>query len=311
MSVLALAPIGAPQVAGTAVHAGPPAVVVTREDGAVRRPPVPAQPLEAAGDGRAERVERDRRRLAQRLRRIGRVTGDPGHPHHAIVQVEVRLERRVVDRPVVGHAIEASHAKIRRSEAREVRAPVDRAPAHRVVHQRRDRGTLVVDRIVLGETAHVWLGAPVRLSVELPVGSPMRISARVHPVALLQADHADAGAREPPGDRGARGAGADHEDVSAIVSGHGTQPDRLYYDRKRREGFSSPVPTFNAVKLRAVRVAVARPGATRSGPGPDPGWPTESAPPSPRGPGAVPPVAPSPISARAPMPAPRGLSREE
>src|SRR5205823_13061165 len=69
----------------------------------------------------------------------------------SIVQVEVRLEHRVVDRPIVGHAVEALHPKVRGPEPREVRAPVDRAPADRVVHERRDHGGLVVDRIVLRE----------------------------------------------------------------------------------------------------------------------------------------------------------------
>jgi len=46
------------------------------------------------------------------------------------------------------------------------------------------------------------------------------IGARVHPVALLQADDTDTGAREPPGDGGPRGAGADHQHVGAIGDGH-------------------------------------------------------------------------------------------
>src|SRR2546430_4831091 len=63
------------EIAGAAVHAGAPAIVVAREDGAVRGPPVPAEPLEAAGDREPERVERDRRRLAWRLRRIRGIAG--------------------------------------------------------------------------------------------------------------------------------------------------------------------------------------------------------------------------------------------
>src|SRR5262249_52875388 len=54
---------GTPELAGAAVDAGPPAVVVRGQDRAVRRPPVPAEPIEAARDRGAERVERDRRRL--------------------------------------------------------------------------------------------------------------------------------------------------------------------------------------------------------------------------------------------------------
>ena len=66
----------AAEVARAAVDAGAAAVVVAREDRAVRRPPVPAEAVEPAGDGDAERVERDRRRLPRRLRRIGGIAGD-------------------------------------------------------------------------------------------------------------------------------------------------------------------------------------------------------------------------------------------
>jgi len=52
----------------------------------------------------------------------------------------------------------------------------------------------------------------------------VRIGARVDPVALFETHHTDAGTREPPGDRGAGGAGSDHEHVGAIVGGHGVRP---------------------------------------------------------------------------------------
>ena len=70
-----LRPGRAAEVAGAAVDAGAAAVVVAREDGAVRRPPVPAETIEAPGHRGPERVERDRRRLPWRLRRIGGIAG--------------------------------------------------------------------------------------------------------------------------------------------------------------------------------------------------------------------------------------------
>ena len=164
--------------------------------------------------------KRHRRRLPRRLRRVRGVAGDAGHAHHPVVQIEVGLERRIVDRPVVGHAVETPHAEVRGAEARKVRAPVDRAAAHRVVHQRRDRRPRVVDRIVLGEPSHVGLGIPVGVAMQLPVSRPVRIGARVDPVPLLQAHDADAGARKHPDDGRAGGASADHEHVGPIVSGH-------------------------------------------------------------------------------------------
>src|SRR5262249_16834461 len=110
--------------------------------------------------------------------------------------------------------------------------------------------------VVLGEPAHVRLGAPVRLPVELPVGPPVRIGARVDPVALLEAYHADAGPREPPGDGSAGGAGADHEDVRAGVGGPGRHPARLYYDLKEPAG-SSPPGGFS-IRSRIAGATAAR-----------------------------------------------------
>ena len=168
----------------------------------------------------------DRRRLAGGLRRIGRIARDPGHAHHAVVEIEEGLERRVVDGPVIRHAVEAPHAKVGGAQAWEMRAPVDRAPAHGVVHQRRDRRGRVVDRVILGEPAHVGLGAPVGVPTQLPVRLPVRIGLGIDPVALLEAGDADAGAGEHPGDGGARRAGADHEHVDPLAGGHGSGRER-------------------------------------------------------------------------------------
>src|SRR5262249_61780446 len=54
-------------VAGPAVVARAAAVVGARDDGAVRRPPGPAEPIEAAGHGLAQLADRDRRRGSRRL----------------------------------------------------------------------------------------------------------------------------------------------------------------------------------------------------------------------------------------------------
>src|SRR6266508_2617505 len=106
--------------------------------------------------------------------------------------------------------------------------------------------------------------------MQLPVGPPVRIDPRVDPVALLQARHADAGAREPPGDGGAGGAGADHEHVGAVVGGHSgrwsrTWPESLPTAAERWGGVSRPSRRGSWAAARQQPVAAPR-APLRSGP---------------------------------------------
>jgi len=54
------------------------------------------------------------------MRRIGGIAGQAGHAHHPVVLGVERLQRRVVDRPVIGDAVQRAHAEVRWMEAREV-----------------------------------------------------------------------------------------------------------------------------------------------------------------------------------------------
>ena len=133
--------LGAAEPVGAAVVARGPAAVGLRVDVGIRRPPMPAEPVEAARDALAVGPERQRRHRPRRARRIGRIAGDAGASHPGIVQIVVRLEVGIGDRPVVGHAVEAPDPEVGRVKARRMCGPMDGAAADRVEHQRRDRRT--------------------------------------------------------------------------------------------------------------------------------------------------------------------------
>ena len=178
---------------------------------------MPAEPVEAARDALAVGPERQRRHRPRRARRICRIAGDAGASHPGIVQIVVRLEVGIGDRPVVGHAVEAPDLEVRRVKARRVCGPVDGAAADRVEHQRRDVGLAVVHRIVLGQAADIRVEAEARGSAEFPVCEAGRVLLRLLPSALLEAQNAEPGIREPPGHRRAGGTGADDQNVDECV----------------------------------------------------------------------------------------------
>ena len=115
----ALGAFGAARPAGPQVAAGLAPLVVAGDDGAVRGPPVPAQTVETAPHGLAHTPQRHWRQ-GWFVRRNGGVAGQARHPDHAIVQGKEGRECGVVDRPVVGHAVERAHLEIGRMKAREV-----------------------------------------------------------------------------------------------------------------------------------------------------------------------------------------------
>ena len=121
--------------AGAAAIAARPAAMAPRIDGGIDRPPMPAQPVEAAGGGDAEAAEGERRLGAGGLRRIGGIAREPAYPHHPVVQIVIGLEGVVAEGPVLAHAIQAAGAEIRGMQPRKMRRPVDRRAAHPVPHQ--------------------------------------------------------------------------------------------------------------------------------------------------------------------------------
>ena len=198
-----------------------PPLVVAGNDGIVRNPPVPAELVETASNGLPQHAQGQRRSGTGRPGRVRRVPGKPGHAHLAVVQVIVRLQVFVADWPIVRHAVERFHSKVRRMHAREVPRPVDRASSHRVEHQDVRRiGAGRYDGIVLGEPPHV------RTEVERPSSQrsfPLRtrggVVRRLDPLALLQANHLRASVGQAPNQRCARRARADDQHIR-LLFGH-------------------------------------------------------------------------------------------
>ena len=147
MSVLALAPCAQPAVQWARLMHFARALRNPPSDRAVRRPPVPPQLVQPARQRRAGFAQRQRRHH-RFMRRIGRIARQAGHAHHAIVLIVERLQRRVVDRPVVGHAVQRAHAKIRWMEAGEMAGVQNGAAADSVEIGYLDRRVVPVDRIV-------------------------------------------------------------------------------------------------------------------------------------------------------------------
>ena len=125
----------------------------------------------------------------------------------------------VVDRPVIGDAVQRPHAEIRWMHAREMRRVEHRAAADAVEVGDLHRRVVVVDRVI------GWPGAPVRADVEIAVAPRLPVPAvagevgLLHPVALLQAEDFHPRLGQAPGHRGAGRAGADDQDVDDFVAG--------------------------------------------------------------------------------------------
>ena len=195
-----LGPPRAANIARAAVVAGLAAVVGTRQNSAVRRPPVPAELLKASDHGVAKRAKRNRRYLPERLGRIRRVTGNTGHADHPVVEVVERLELRIGQGPVVGHAIERAHPEVGGVKTREVGTPVDGAAAHGVIHQRGDGRCRVVHRIVRRQAPEVGVGMEGTLAVQFPIVESRRVGPGIEPLPLLQAHDVDPRLTQAPGE---------------------------------------------------------------------------------------------------------------
>ena len=190
--------------------------MLARGDRDLRRPPVPAQPVEAARHRLAEAPQRHRRQR-RLVRRIGRIARQAGNAHVVVVDGVPGLEGRIADRPVVGHAVEAADPEVGRMQPREVRGVQDRPATDPVEVQDRDRRMLVVDRIVFRAPPHVRVRREIRLGAQFPVAPGGRVVRRLDPVPLVEAQDAHPGVGHAPRERGARGTGADDQDVDGIV----------------------------------------------------------------------------------------------
>ena len=86
-----LGALRAARLAGAQVQARGAALVLARGNRDLRGPPVPAQPVEAAGHRLAQTAQRHRRQR-RLVRRIGRITCQAGHAHVVVVDGVEGLE---------------------------------------------------------------------------------------------------------------------------------------------------------------------------------------------------------------------------
>ncbi len=206
----------------------------------VRRPPMPPQLVHRPGIAHAGAAERDRRHR-RITRRYAGIAGQTGDAHHAVVLGEERLQGPVIDRPVVGDAVQRAHTEVRRMHPREMRSVQDGAAADAVeighLHQR----VVVVDRVVGVAPASVWTEIEIAVAPSLPVAAVAGEVGRLHPVALFQAQDLHARPGQAPCHRRARGAGADDQHIDRVVAGgHGASRHILGRARTASSSDQSP-----------------------------------------------------------------------
>ena len=117
---------------------------------------MPAEFVEASCDSLADQTHRKRRqrRLFRGIHGVPRQTGDT---HHPIILSEVRFQRVVVDRPVVGNAIEGFHFEVGGMQARKVSRVEDGAAADPIEVDHRHRRVFIVDGVVSLQSANVGI----------------------------------------------------------------------------------------------------------------------------------------------------------
>ncbi len=102
----------APLLAGAAVVAGGSAAVGYGVDGGVDRPPVPAQFVKTASGDLPAAAERQRRLARSLFGRVGGIARQPADADQAVLQIVIRLEVGIGQRPVVADAVEGAGPEI-------------------------------------------------------------------------------------------------------------------------------------------------------------------------------------------------------
>ena len=181
---------------------------------------MPAELIESTGKGPSSRMNGQGRARPLGLGRVGRVSRQARNAGHGVVEVVVGFKLLVGQRPVIGHAVQGLDPEVRRMKSGNVRAPMDRASADRVVHQRGDGRFGVVNRVVFGQPADVGIRMEVGLQPQLGIGLVNRERRLGRPAALLKADHFDACLAEAPRQRGSGSAGSDNQNICHVVVCH-------------------------------------------------------------------------------------------
>ena len=215
--------------AARAAVAGGAPVVVLRDDARRDRPPVPAEPVERAGQPAADRAQRQRRRRVAIVRRHRRIAGEPAHADDPVDAIVIGCEVLVGDRPVGREAVLDALAEVGWPIARpECRVDVGRA-ADRVPHQ--DVRGRALDRIVVAAVADIVVRMPALLPLPFPVGAEVRVIVGRGPAALLEADHLEPRLAQHHARERAAGARADHQHVGGLS--HGRLPENRAWRGRR------------------------------------------------------------------------------
>jgi hypothetical protein len=209
-------PLGTGRRAVSQMDTGRAAVILGWCNRAVGWPPVPPQPGHRLADLGATFAQRQGRQW-RRVRGIGRVALQPRDPRHAIVLGKERFQRRIVDRPVIGHTVQGAHAEVRRVQPRIMRRVHHGRAADGVEILHLDRRVVVVNRIVGGPLADVRAGGVVAEHPRLVITPVGGIVGLLHPVPLFEAGDFHSCLGKAPGDRGARSARADDENVDLVL----------------------------------------------------------------------------------------------
>ncbi len=213
--------LGALGAAGSAmaeIDALGAAVVLGGGDRDIRRPPVPAELVDGLGIFGAGAAER-RWRHGRLMGGVGRIAGEAGNAHHAVVLGEVGLQRPIIDRPVIGDAIERFDAEVGGVHAREMGGVEHRAAANAIEVCDLHRRVVVVDGIVGIARAAIGTDVEIGEAAGFPVAAVAREIGGLDPVALLEAEDLHARLGEAPGDSCAGGARADDQHVDDVVGG--------------------------------------------------------------------------------------------
>ena len=212
----ALGALGAAGVAGAEVQALVAALVGAGDDGAVRRPPMPAEVVKAAPH-RFAHAPQGHRRQRRLVCRDGGVASEAGDADVAVVLGEEGFEGPVVDGPVVRNAVEGTDSEVGRVESREVRRIEDGAAAHGVVVEHGNGGIGVVHRVVRRQLPNVGAGRELLRPGRLPIAPGAWVFGGIHPPALLQADNPHPRFGKAPRHRRPGRPGANDEHIDRVI----------------------------------------------------------------------------------------------
>ena len=181
----------APKLAGPPPGARLKGLVLVGGDGVRAWPPVPAESVRALRGAPARLADGVGRQRVLEPGRVRGVAADAGDADERVDLVVVGREIEIADRPVVGHAVQRPDPEVGRQQPRPLRAVEDARAADRVEHHRGHVGVGHVQRVVRRQLPDVRVVVPLLVDQQLPLGVVGGKVGGVHPVALLQADHAE------------------------------------------------------------------------------------------------------------------------